>query len=292
MFASARGLSPNVKAIRQWALLRLGRWDELLAAGRELVKVAEPLGDRWIVGHAAAPMALVLTRRGATDEAAELARTSSSELTKQFFSVPPIVAHRARGELADAERLVEGAVQIWVSEGSVPAFSFDLCDLARETVALGRPDLLDALLALAAGVQGAGLHNKTAWLAIDGGGRRASRRGARALPRRRAGLAGVRRPLRASALPPRSGPLSHRSRACERGRATAERGPRSLRRTGCSPSARRDRHAPPTRNRAGRLAVSYSGHGAADITASAYSASRSSSWPRMCARNGKSWGPT
>ena len=111
-------------------------------------------------------MALVLTRRGATDEAAELARTSSSELTKEFFSVPPIVAHRARGELADAERLVEGAVQIWVSEGSVPAFNFDLCDLARETAALGRPDLLDALLALAAGVQDAGLHIKTAWLAI------------------------------------------------------------------------------------------------------------------------------
>ena len=165
-FASTRGLSPNVKAIRQWALLRLGRWDELLEVGRELVCVAEPLGDRWLVGHAAAPMALVLTRRGAMDEAAELARTFSGELTNQFFSVPPIVAHRARGELADAERLVEGAVQMWVSEGSFPAFNFDLCDLARETVALGRPDLLDALLALVAGVQGAGLHTKTAWLAI------------------------------------------------------------------------------------------------------------------------------
>ena len=97
-FASTRGLSPNVKAIRQWALLRLGRWDELLEVGREIVSVAEPLGDRWSVGHAAAPMALVLTRRGATDEAAELARTSSSELTKELFSVPPIAAHRARGD--------------------------------------------------------------------------------------------------------------------------------------------------------------------------------------------------
>ena len=86
---------------------------------------------------------------------------------KQFFTVPPIVAHRAHGELADAERLVEGAVRTWVSEGSVPEdWSFDLCDLARETVALGRPDLLDAVLALAAGVQGAVLHTKTAWLAI------------------------------------------------------------------------------------------------------------------------------
>jgi tetratricopeptide (TPR) repeat protein len=165
-FASARGLSPNVRAIRQWALLRLGRWDDLLEAGREIVSVAEPLGDRWIVGHAAAPMALVLTRRGATDAAAELARTSSSELTKELFSVPPIVAHRTRGALADAERLLEGAVQIWVSEGAVPAWNFDLCDLARETTALRRPDLLETLLAIPAAEQGAGLHTKTAWLAI------------------------------------------------------------------------------------------------------------------------------
>ena len=101
--------------------------------------VAEPLGDRSLVGHAAAPMALVLTRRGVIDEAAELARTFSGELTKQFFELSTDRRDRARGELADAEPLVEGAVQLWVSEGSFPAFNFDLCDLARETVALAGP---------------------------------------------------------------------------------------------------------------------------------------------------------
>ena len=57
-------------------------------------------------------------------------------------------------------------MQIWVSEGSFAAFNFDVCDLARETAVLGRPDLLDALLVLEAGVQGARLHTKTACLAI------------------------------------------------------------------------------------------------------------------------------
>ena len=107
-FASARGVSPVVKVARQWALLFLGRWDELLEAGRGLVSVAESLGDRWLVGYAAAPMALVLTRRGVTDAATEMTRTSSSEVTKHLFNTPPIVAHRTRGELEDAERLLEG----------------------------------------------------------------------------------------------------------------------------------------------------------------------------------------
>jgi class 3 adenylate cyclase/tetratricopeptide (TPR) repeat protein len=165
-FASTRGLSPNVRVIRQWALLRLGRWDELLDAGREILSVVEPLGDRWAVGHSAAPMALALTRRGATEAAVELARTSSSEVTKELFSVPPIVAHRIGGALAEAEQLLESAVQVWVSEGKVPAWNFDFCDLARETTALRRPDLLESLLALAAGDQGGAIDTRTTWLAI------------------------------------------------------------------------------------------------------------------------------
>ena len=165
-FASARGLSPTVKAVRQWALLRLGRWDELIAAGREVLDVAEALGDRWAVGHAAAPMALVLTRRGATEEAAELVSTFSSEVMKGMLGVPPIVAHRIRGALAEAERLLEEAVEVWVSGGTVPAWNFDFGDLAREAAALHRPDLLDSLLELSAGDQGAAVDTKTTWLAI------------------------------------------------------------------------------------------------------------------------------
>lgn len=165
-FERARGLSPRVKAMKLWALLPLGRWAELLEIGRELVSVAEPLGDRWLVGHAPAPMALVLTRRGVTDAATELARTSSSEAMEGAFSVPAIVAHRTRGELEDADRLLEDAVQTRSSKYPVLAWNYDYCDLAREAVALRRLDLLDTLLAMPAGGQAAGRHTKTTWGAI------------------------------------------------------------------------------------------------------------------------------
>ena len=114
-FATARGLSPVVRAVRQMALLRLGRWDELLEVGRELIGFAEPLGDRWIVDTAAAPMALVLTRRGAIEEALELAGTPSNDPRMENFGVVRIVAHRIRGELAEAEKQLEDSVQVWVT---------------------------------------------------------------------------------------------------------------------------------------------------------------------------------
>jgi len=165
-FERARGLSPRVKARKLWALLPLGRWAELLEIGRELVSIAEPLGDRWLVGHAPAPMALVLTRRGMTDAATELARTTSNEAMEGAFSVPAIVAHRTRGELEDAERILEDAVQTRSFKYPVLAWNYDYCDLAREAVALRRLDLLDTLLAMPAGEQAAGRHTKTTWGAI------------------------------------------------------------------------------------------------------------------------------
>ncbi len=116
-FATARGLSPVVRAVRQMALLRLGRWDELLEVGREIIGIAEPLGDRWVVDTAAATMALVLTRRGAIEEALELAGTPSSDPRMENFGVVRIVAHRIRGELAEAEKQLEDSVQMWVTEG-------------------------------------------------------------------------------------------------------------------------------------------------------------------------------
>ena len=149
-FATSRGLSPVVRAVRQMALLRLGRWDELLEVGRAIIGIAEPLGDRWIVERTAATMALVLTRRGAIEEALELAGTPSSDPRMESFGVVRIVAHRIRGEIADAEKLLDETVQMWVTEGSVPGWNFDLCDFARETSALRRPDLLESLLALPA----------------------------------------------------------------------------------------------------------------------------------------------
>jgi tetratricopeptide (TPR) repeat protein len=165
-FERARGLSPRVKARKLWALLPLGRWDELLEAGRELVSAAESLGDRWLVGHAPAPMALVVTRRGVKDAATGLARTSSSEAMEGAFSVPAIVAHRTHGEIEDAERLLDHEVRTRSSKHPVLAWNYDYCDLAREAVALRRLDLLGTLLAMPAGAQAAGRHTKTTWGAI------------------------------------------------------------------------------------------------------------------------------
>ena len=71
----------------------------------------------------------------------------------------------------------------------------------------------------------------------------------------------------------------HRSLLVGLGRRSVMTGP-AHRTHRCGAGRRAKREAP------------HSGHGAAAITASAYSASRSSSWPRMCARNGKSSGVT
>ena len=165
-FASARGLAPIVRAVRQGALLRLGRWDELLEIGHEIVSIAEPLGDRWSVAVTTAPMALALTRRGAHQEALELAGTPSSDPRMESFFVARIAGHRLRGELAEAESFLDQAAQVFVTEGRIPAWNFDFCDLARETGALGRPDVLERLLAVPTADQGAALVTRTTWLAI------------------------------------------------------------------------------------------------------------------------------
>ena len=150
-YAKARGLAPGVQAMRQWALLRLGRWDEVLEAGQEVLSIAEALGDRWVTTHVAATMALVLARRGAPDEAVDLARRFSDESTQEPFFVPLVVAHRTAGRLEDAERRLEKVVQRWMEENGVPGWDFDLSDLAREAIALSRSDLLERLLTLTEG---------------------------------------------------------------------------------------------------------------------------------------------
>jgi class 3 adenylate cyclase/tetratricopeptide (TPR) repeat protein len=165
-YAKARGLAPGVQAMRQWALLRLGRWDELLEAGQEVLSIAEALGDRWVTTHVAAAMALVLARRGAPDEAVDLARRFSNESTQESFFVPLVVAHRTAGRLEDAERRLEKAVQRWMEENGIPGWDFDLSDLAREATALGRPDLLESLLTLTEGEGRATLLIRTPWRAL------------------------------------------------------------------------------------------------------------------------------
>jgi len=165
-YAKARGLALGVQAMRQWALLRIGRWDELLEAGQELISIAEALGDRWVTTHVAATMALVLTRREAPDEAVDLARRSSNKSMEEAFFVPLVAAHRTAGRLEDAEGTLEKAVQRWGEENGVPGWDFDLSDLAREATALSRSDLIESLLTLTEGEERATLLIRTPWQAL------------------------------------------------------------------------------------------------------------------------------
>ena len=88
-FDRSRGtLSSHVIAVRQWALLGLGRWDELLEVGDALVATATSLGDRWTVRYAAAPMAIVLSRRGLAQAALDICRASSDDAYETKGSLP------------------------------------------------------------------------------------------------------------------------------------------------------------------------------------------------------------
>jgi tetratricopeptide (TPR) repeat protein len=111
-------------------------------------------------------MALVLTRRGAPDEALDLARRFSIESTQESFFVPLVVAHRTAGRLEDAERRLEKVVQRWMEENGVPGWDFDLSDLAREAKVLSRSDLLESLLTLTEGEGRATLWIRTPWQAL------------------------------------------------------------------------------------------------------------------------------
>jgi class 3 adenylate cyclase len=165
-FASSRGVSlPLARAVRLWPLLPLGRWDEIVSESGELVRLAEPLGHRWMVGYAAGPLAVVLTRRGCVEEAAELARTASSETTSTFFDLPRIVGHRTRGERRNAIRLLERVASAAVEE-SIGSQNYAYCDLAREAVALQRSDLVERLLTTPPGDLAAIRHTRTTWSAI------------------------------------------------------------------------------------------------------------------------------
>ena len=75
----------------------------------------------------------------------------------------------------------------------------------------------------------------------------------------------------------------HHDHACERDALRARRDPERR----C-----RDDVFGVSRIRAERSTHRSSGHGSAAMIAVAYSASRSSSWPRICGRNGKSLGAT
>jgi hypothetical protein len=161
--------------IRQWPLLALGRWDEVLDAGHEMVKLAKPLGDRWTVRYAAAPMAIVLAGRGMATGALELARMASDGAyeTKGLFALPSVVAYRTLGATAEAEQSLADAVATWVNGDD----RYHGCDVARETVRLDRLDQLERLLGLPRRTMKSAACARTTWLAIaaeaGGGGTKA-----------------------------------------------------------------------------------------------------------------------
>ena len=164
-FDRSRGThSSHVNAIRQWALLGLGRWDELLEVGDALVASATPLGDRWTVRYAAAPMAIVLSRRGMARAALDICRASSDDAleTRGLFALA-VGAPRLLGETADAERMLADAVATW-EHGSDGFYG---CDVAREAVTLHRPDALERLMSFPERGMASAVHARTTWRAID-----------------------------------------------------------------------------------------------------------------------------
>ena len=157
--------------IRQWPLLALGRWDEVLDAGAEMVRLAEPLGDRWTIRYAGAPMAIVLAFRGRPEASLELARTATDDAyeTTGLFALAGVVAHRTLGNMAEAEQSLSDAVATWVDGDD----RYHGCDVARETVFLDRLDQLERLLALPRRTMKSAARARTTWLAIaaEAGGR-------------------------------------------------------------------------------------------------------------------------
>ena len=163
-FDRSRGTqSSHIAAIRQWALLGLGRWDELLEAGEALVTSATPLGDRWTVRYAAAPMAIVLSRRGMAREALDIRRASSDDAyeTRGLFALA-LVAPRMLGEMAEAERMLADAVVTWEHGDD----GFYGCEVAREAVTLHRLDVLERLISLPERSMVSASHARTTWRAI------------------------------------------------------------------------------------------------------------------------------
>ena len=166
-FERSRGIATsNVAAIRQWALLELGLWDEVLEAGEALVARAMPLGDRWTIRYAAAPMAMVLARRGLAERVLELARASAdnSMETTGMFECAVLTAHRLLGATADAVRAAGAGFAERMTDPVL--YRSDDGDYARQLVALGRVDLLERLLAMPYGGTNAAGALRASWSAI------------------------------------------------------------------------------------------------------------------------------
>ena len=165
-YLSARDVAlGGTRPIRQWVLLARGRWDELLAEGREMIELAAPGEDPWTFSHAAAPMGLVLARRGLAEAALELTRRAASEARSWLFDVVPIVSHRIIGEPAEAVRLLEEVVTGWSGSSGALDGPMD-CELAREALALGRSDVLEVGLTYPAGEMVGCRITRMNWLAI------------------------------------------------------------------------------------------------------------------------------
>jgi class 3 adenylate cyclase/tetratricopeptide (TPR) repeat protein len=189
-FDRSRGVSRSrTGAMGQWALLVLGRWSEVLDAGEALIADAAPLGDRWTIRYAAAPMSIVLGRRGLVTRAQEVARTSidDSPDARSLFAGAMITAHRSLGRTAEAERAAEAHVAEWLKDAGPLGRDDDNGDVARQLAALGRVDLLRSLLTMPVGQTNAALSMGVTWSAIEA---EASGRQVEALESHRAAAAG------------------------------------------------------------------------------------------------------
>jgi class 3 adenylate cyclase/tetratricopeptide (TPR) repeat protein len=139
------------KAHTLWTLFELGRWDELLAIGDELVTWEREYGRSYVGAMALAYQAYVLVRRGDVDGAVALKEefvSRSQEIADPQVLHPATViaaaAENARGDNRAALAFLEEFEGI--SNPQSPLHSQHLADAVRIAVASGSEDLARRLL--------------------------------------------------------------------------------------------------------------------------------------------------
>jgi class 3 adenylate cyclase/tetratricopeptide (TPR) repeat protein len=162
-----RGLAEGealTHAYRLETLFLLGRWDELLAKADEIIAEAKRSTNWHIILTAAISKAWVLSLRGSQTEAGEFADDLCAGRKDRWLyalAIPRIRGRRASGRSAEAARLVEDTIEALEAEGT-PLLEF-LGDMARETIAIGRADLLLRCGPLSAGGVRSARHGRQSW---------------------------------------------------------------------------------------------------------------------------------
>jgi tetratricopeptide (TPR) repeat protein len=152
--------------LETWFLL--GRWEELIAEADAIIEWAEGSTSWHIKLIAAIPKAWALSLRGDRSEAGRFADDICEGKEDRWLSalaIPRVQARRAAGREADAAKLLHETIEDLERHGT-PLLEF-LCDIARETIALGRLDLLSRCGALSAGNVKGAQHGRQTWQGLS-----------------------------------------------------------------------------------------------------------------------------